>query len=369
MNEYFDNIHGQGKATKILTNFYESGKIPHALLFTGNEGVGKFFTSVQFAKLINSGNNARLEQINKHISNLTEPYIKYIIPLPRGKGEDGDSGSTEKLTDDQINEIRSEISKKISNPYHRINLDRAFNIKISSIREIRKFLSLNFGEVEYRVVIIEEASQMNAEAQNALLKSLEEPPEGVIFILITSEPEGLLPTIKSRCWQIKFEPLSNSDVKSILATYFDITKERASHVALFSHGSVSAGLSLLENDFEKLLEKTIIILRYALAKKYFTALDEMNSIINESSLTSTKVFLQMILMWLSDAQKHKAGLEISYFKNYSDTIIKFNNKFSDADIVSVYSNIDNLIRLTDRKVNLNIISMNIIFEIASIALR
>ncbi len=369
MNQFFNEIHGQSKAANLLKTFFDSGKIPHALLFSGNDGVGKFFTALQFAKLINSSDHPKNHHHIGQISKLTEPYIKYIIPLPRGKSETNDSSPTEKLSDDQITELKNEISAKIENPYHRISIDKAFNIKISSIREIRKFLSLNFDEVKYRVIIIEEASKMNSESQNALLKSLEEPPERVIFILVTSEPDALLPTIKSRCWEIKFEPLSLKDVESVLVDYFNTKKDVAKKVSYFANGSVSSALTLLENDFKKLVDKTIVILRYSLARKYYTASDELNSILNDMTAQNSKNFLQMILLWLSDVQRNRAGLEIIFFTDHSDTIVKFNQKFSDVDIKSLFTKIDRLNRLTDNNVNLNIITMNIIFEIASTGMR
>ena len=102
MTDLFDDIIGQERAKKILSEFSSASKIPHALLFTGNEGIGKDFTAFRFAQLINSNSlpPEKREKINNLISQITEPYIKYIIPLPRGKNETDSDSPTDKLSKD-----------------------------------------------------------------------------------------------------------------------------------------------------------------------------------------------------------------------------------------------------------------------------
>ena len=147
------------------------------------------------------------EKIIKRIEQLSEPYIKYIIPLPRGKGESDSTSPTEKLTPDEIDLIKEQLPK-------------ANNIKISSIRNIKKYLSLDYSEFAQRFIVISDSHLMNEEAQNALLKNLEEPPENVIFILCTSQVSKLRRTITSRCWRINFDPLSEQEISEILKKYF-----------------------------------------------------------------------------------------------------------------------------------------------------
>ena len=201
MHNYFEDIHGQERVKNILSNFNSTSKIPHALLFTGLEGVGKEAIAVKFAQSVNSvlldGNEK--DKVLKLISNLSEPYLKYILPLPRGKNETESDGPTDKLSEDEIELLREELQKKINNPYYIIAIHKANTIKINSIREIKRILSLDFSDIAYRFIIIASAHLMNEASQNALLKNLEEPPEGVIFILITPYPERLRETIRSRC--------------------------------------------------------------------------------------------------------------------------------------------------------------------------
>jgi DNA polymerase III subunit delta' len=178
MNSALDKIPGQERVKQILNNFFQSKSIPHAFLFTGIDGVGKDNTAIQFAKALATNENSKeSEKAVRLIEQLQEPYVKLIFPLPRGKNETDTSSPTEKLTQDEIELVREQIDIKSGNPFHKISIPKANTIKINSIRDIKKFLSMDYDEIGYRFVIISDAHLMNEEAQNALLKSLEEPPE------------------------------------------------------------------------------------------------------------------------------------------------------------------------------------------------
>lgn len=370
MNEIWNEVFEQQKAKDILTKIYESRRVPHAFLFSGKEGVGKFYTALQFAKLLNSQiSSDRIDTILKKISNYQEPYIKLVFPLPRGKGETGDDSSTEKLSKDVLENLTQEIQKKILNPYHKIEIEDANNIKINSIREIKKILNVSHDEIFYRFIILLDAHLMNEQAQNALLKSLEEPPKGVIFILITSESEKLLPTIQSRCWRVDFDPLSISAVENILVRYFSIDKQIAKKVSLFSEGTPLFANELNNSEFKEILAKTISILRYSLGRKYNSAYRELNSVIRDSSNNSIKFLSKMIKTWLDDVVKNKHEFIDYYFEDYVETMEKFNNRYTKAEIFKIFNILDKLEGYQDKNINLNIICLSLIFEIASISIR
>jgi DNA polymerase-3 subunit delta' len=370
MKLFSNEILGQGKASDTLLKFYKSGKIPHALLFVGKEGIGKFYTALEFIKLINVSPANQLDPgIFKKLSNLNEPLIKFITPLPRGKSESGDDLPTSKLTDETIKSIQTEYSNIINNPYHKIIIENANNIKINSIREIKKFISFSFDDIKYKVILIYDAHLMNQEAQNALLKNLEEPPDGVIFILLTSNVDKLLPTIRSRCWSVPFRPLSLGEVEQILVDYFKIEKEVAQKAAYFSDGSVHTGIYMVEKNIEMLTEKTIHILRYSLAKRYSTAYNQLMILLSDSPKETLPLIINMILKWFNDAAKNRIAFNDYYFEEYKSTFEKFNVKFKDVYINEVVTKLDKLSKLYDQNVSLNLIAMNIILELASIRLR
>jgi len=371
MKDGWNNLFEQVKAKEILTRIIESKRIPHAFIFYGQEGVGKFFTAIQFAKLINSNYDYHSnETIWKRISALQEPYIKLILPLPRGKGETGDDSATEKLSNEVIELIREEIQKKSLNPYYKINIENANLIKISSIRDIRKFVNINIDEMEYRFIIISDAHLMNEQAQNALLKNLEEPPEGIIFILLTSDKNKLLPTIQSRCWQIQFGPLSELAIKEILESYFSIKREIVEKVIPFVEGSPLNAIDLIQNDFENGLQRTVSFLRYSLAKRYNSAYRELIAFKENNEDYSIKILIMLIKIWLNDVIKNKYTINNEYyFNDYRETFIKFNAKFQKISISNIYQTLESLDNYVNRNLNLNVLYLNLIFEVASLSIR
>lgn len=371
INELWSEVIEQDKAKEILTKIYESRRVPHAFLFYGKEGVGKFNTAVKFSILLNSRGLQKEshDKLHPKIASLQEPYVKLIFPLPRGRGEGNDDSSLDKLSKEVVENIASEIKKKSLNPFHKIFIEDSNTIKISSIREIKKFISIQLEDIKYRVVIILDAHLMNDQAQNALLKNLEEPPEGIIFILITHDKEKLLHTIQSRCWTVNFEPLSEAAVTSILEKRFQIERDVALNVAHFANGSVIDALYLTKGEFETVLEKTISVLRFSLAKRYSTAYRELHTYLKDNSDDSVRMLIGLIKIWVRDVAKNRLSLQEYYFENYTDTLIKFNNRFRDTDLTKIFSILDTLDENYSKKVNLNVLSLSLIFELSSLSIR
>jgi len=370
MNELWSRVYEQERAKEVLTRLVQTRRVPHAFLFNGKEGVGKFFTAVQFAKILNSNSTRspeKNEAIAKRIATLQEPYIKLLIPLPRGKNETGDDSATEKLSADIMEVIRNEIHTKAQNPYYTINIPDANTIKINSVREIRQFVSMTHEDVEYRFILINEAHLLNEQAQNSLLKNLEEPPEGIIFILNCSEKEKLLPTIQSRCWEINFEPLSAKSISDILVEYFHCEVQTADELSGFAEGSVKNAVSFLgDANLKEQLASTISVLRYSFARKYNSAYRELGAGTDQDNI---RLLIKMIKIWLSELVKNKFLIHPSFFKDYEDTLSKFNFRYPGIDIAAIYSVLDELEGSIDKNVNLNVLYLNLIFELASLTMR
>ena len=360
-------ILGQEKVKNCLDNLLKSSQIPHAFLFYGPDGVGKHSVAVRFTQILNSFDNNYAEGIVQvKIKNLSEPYLKYIFPLPRGKNEAPNDSPVEKISKEVLDEIKKELSNKIENPYYHLNIPGANNIKINSIREIKNFLSYNFNDIKFRVILIEDAHLMSDESQNALLKSLEEPPLNFIFILITSKPELLFETIKSRCWSLAFNPLNEQDLAQILVTNFHIEPSQAELSARFSLGSVSNAIDLLNHNIEMLMDFTITILRLAVTLKIHTAIKEITKFYSSKSTSSLKLLIRMLLTWLDDIQKVRNGIDELYFKRNIENIVKFNKNFPKVKIDEVIIGLDKLHKALENNANLNIASLNLIFELSNL---
>jgi len=369
MNSALDEIPGQERVKRTLNNFLQSKLIPHAFLFTGMDGVGKDNAAIQFAKaLISNEKGNDSEKAGRLIELLQEPYIKLIFPLPRGKNETDSSSSTEKLNQDELEEVREQIESKAANPFHKILIPKANAIKINSIRDTKKFLSMDYNEIGYRFIIISDAHLMNEEAQNALLKSLEEPPEKVIFILTTPFVSKLRSTIISRCWKINFDPLSEDEIVQILAEYFEIDKTTAKEVAPFAMGSVQYALNLIEMNFHNLKEKTVSILRYSFGRKFNSAFDELNSVLSDQNSVNYPIVVGMIITWLNDIQRYKLNIKKYFFKDHLETLEKFDSKFPDVNLNDITNRLDRLSSLPRNNINPSLLSANLIFELASVVL-
>lgn len=188
---YFRNIIGQEFAKKYLTNSINNNKLSHAYMFEGIDGIGKKKLADELCKILLNSEN---------IDNSPD----YINIYPDGN-----------------------------------------SIKIAQIRKLQTDIIIK-PHKDYKLYILNDAEKMTIEAQNALLKTLEEPPEYAIMILITSNKDALLDTIKSRCEILKFLPISLFDLKAYLIKT-GVEEQRAQLLATFSRGSIKKALELSES--------------------------------------------------------------------------------------------------------------------------
>jgi DNA polymerase III subunit delta' len=230
----FESITDQDRPIRILTTFLQKGTVPHALLFTGIEGVGKQSTAVTFAMACNcTGNNSENKsgQVDNQVSG-------------------GDSTRNRSRTTIPCVNCRS--CRKIESNSHpdiiRIKPSGVF-IKIDQIRTLCQTLALKPYEARTRVVLISDAQAMNPAAGNALLKVLEEPPTGTVLILVANHTSDLLPTIVSRCRHIRFNPISNKNIESALVHEHGLDPEIATIIAAMAGGSLSQALHMYRTNW------------------------------------------------------------------------------------------------------------------------
>ena len=201
---------GQARAKRFLKQLVQTGHVPHALLFSGMAGIGKASMAREFAKVLNC-----LEAANNDSCDRCSSCHKI------------DGGIHPDLT--------------------WITSEGTF-IKLDQIRDLRKRLRYRPFEGHYRVIIIEDAQKLREEAANALLKILEEPPRQHIFVLLTLEPQMLLPTIVSRCCHVRFQPLEDSQIEQSLTNAYQLEPNRAREIARLAEGSMERAKWLIEED-------------------------------------------------------------------------------------------------------------------------
>jgi len=374
----WNNILGQNRVKSILQNIIANKRLPNAFLFYGNEGVGKDAVAIELAKILNCSklnNKENLlpsevkacdECINcVKFNQLQHPNFKIVFALPRGKNEsDNDSSPIDKLSSSEIEEIKSELEQKSKNHYHRINITGAREIRIISIREIKKISSLTITEGFYKVFLISNADELNNEASNSFLKILEEPPERTIFILTTSRKENLLPTIVSRCQDIFFDDLSPEDIEIGLKKFYNLEDKKAKLFSQLSGGNFSRAIKLTDDSFIEMRNNVVTFLRVILSNKFKNIFEEIDKLLENKDKVVIQIFLSMILLWIRDLLLIKENLKEKILNiDQTEALESFNNKLPNADLYSSIDSLEEAIRLIDQNVNLQIIFYNLIIQL------
>lgn len=369
LNDPWTGIYGHEQEKSDLLKIFTGERVPQSIILSGPKGCGKDIIASRLIKILNLRHMNTTDPV-KFItrSHFHEPMIKYITPLPVAKNESADDNPFAKYSENEFNAIMNEYQLKENNPYHLISVPRAFDIKISSIRDLYNYFGLAVTEFPYKGVIISEANKMNLPAQNALLKNLEEPPEGYIFFLTTDKPGYLSQTIASRCWHFNLNPLSPENLRDILINYYETDPAGAENVAAIAEGDLPFALELIDNDVAAFRKKIIDFLRFALAKRFHSAAalfaEEFD---DEKEPVMIPLIIRMVLKWIKEYYNYINGKEPVFFKEYSDTFSKFHAKYPDASFHRISGNLENaLYRYYENNVNINIIFMKIMFELASV---
>ncbi len=197
----FEDILGNDDVKKYLTNCIENKNFSHSYIFSGIKGVGKYSFAKDFAKCI-----------------LEDSMMQDYYEL----GPDGKS------------------------------------IKVSQIRELQNVINIKPTFSKKSVYIIDDADLMTIEAQNSLLKTLEEPPEYAVIILIVHNERSILSTVKSRCVNIKFSKLSDKDIKKYLLKKDLNFEDKNINVFKVLDGSLN-NIDFIRDDYDELLKLTVFV--------------------------------------------------------------------------------------------------------------
>lgn len=362
----WSDVIGQDRVKNILKNIFGSGRISHAYIFYGNKGVGKDAAAVEFAKLVNCENPVNNEPCDeckscKDISSLRSQLFRFITALPSGKNEsDNDTSPLEKLEKEDFDIYREEIENKAADKYHVVNIPRANDIRISSIRQIRKEIYMTGSAGKKKIFLISEAEKMNPQSANSLLKILEEPPGDSMLILTTSEVNSLLPTISGRCQKIKFGDLSNAEVaKYIKDKDLGLSPGEVSFYAQLSGGSISKCNNILENNFLELREKVLDVLSSIITNQYLKLGSDIEFITSKKDKDRIRQFLILLAVWFRDVISKTSGNdEMIVNKDKLERLAKFVEKF-DSENYKIINLIEEAIMDIDRNIFPDLLLFNL----------
>lgn len=308
----FESMVGQENVTKILKNQIKSGKISHAYIFSGTRGTGKTSAAKVFSRAINCLNPKDGEPCNE-----------------------------------------CEVCKNIleGNTTDVIEMDAASNNSVENIRQIRQEVVYATIDVKYRVYIIDEAHMLTTSAFNALLKTLEEPPANVVFILATTEQHKIPVTILSRCLRFDFNRISENDIISRLKIVLNEEKinyeeEAINFIAKLAEGGMRDALSILERCISEYQD----ILKYEDVVRIVGAIDKqvINGIVEDIiNLNSVEAISKLddIIKKGKDLRQVNYELTEEFLKRLIDS--KDNSNLY-AKIVDRLSKLDNDLRLTSK---------------------
>ena len=204
----FENIIGHEQNIEHLENAIENGQVSHAYIFNGEDGIGKMKTAKAFVKalLCESKNSCGTCQSCIQIDSGNHPDVIYVTHEKAG------------IT---VDDIRDQVNQSVF---------------------VKPYSS------DYKVYIIDEADKMNAAAQNALLKTIEEPPAYAVIILLSNNKESFLETIVSRCVVLNFGPLKESQVREYLNSHYDNMNGREDLAVSYSMGNIGKAKKVIESD-------------------------------------------------------------------------------------------------------------------------
>lgn len=315
----FQDILGNDMVKEHFKKAIENHKISHAYILTGEAGMGRKSIANAFAMtlLCEKGGSEPCMVCHscKQVLGGNHPDLIYV--------------SHEKPGSIGVDDIREQINDTIM---------------------IRPYSSY------YKIYIVDEAEKMTVQAQNALLKTIEEPPSYAVIILITTNQEAFLPTILSRCVQLKLKPLKDFTVKSYLTEHLNVPEKDAEICAAFARGNLGKAIHLAASeDFKELYRKVMTIIKNIGTMDIVMLLDCIREI-KEQNFEIGEV-LDLMQLWFRDVLMYKVtkDLNLLIFRDEYKMINEMGQKYDYAGLEQILGAIDTARTRLDANVNMELV--------------
>ncbi len=352
----FSQVPGQKEIIEKLIRSVHEERVSHAQLFAGPEGCGSMALALAYAKFINCENRTENDSCGickscVKYEKIIHPDLHFVFPVIKGKK------ATDPVSDNYIEEWREFVNKSpfftLNNWLDSIEVGNAQGmIFASEASEIIKKLSLKSFESDFKIMIIWLPEKMHQATANKLLKMIEEPPEKTLFLLVSEEPDKVIPTILSRCQLVKIPKFNSRDIENYLKQRFNVPEEKAKDIARVSVGNVNRAIELCENEDSSLanLESFKSLMRFAWKRDIISIItwsEELAAKGREAQKNFISFSLRILrenLMLSLDQKKNGlvflAGEEAAFSKNFHP-FINQNNIYPISDEFNlVYSHIE-----------------------------
>ena len=296
------SLFGFDAAQNLLLDLWNRGTLAGAWLFCGPKGIGKATLAYRLARFV-------LAQPDDDGGLFGAPEPPKILDVPESDPVFGSIAQRTNpglkvvefaLKDDEVKDRQALIDAgKPLDPEVERKRRRYDEIRVTDIRDAENFLHLTAGANGWRVMIIDAADDMNVNAENALLKSLEEPPAKTLIILISHVPGKLLPTIRSRCRKLLLKPLPDEMLTNILKSKINgLGDDELVALTRLARGSLGWALSLIDADGVKLFRQMLALFAdfplYSVARLY----DLVEKTLKDKD--ALKLAQTLLLQWLTN---------------------------------------------------------------------
>jgi len=342
----FSQIPGHKDIKEKLMRSVHEERVSHAQLFAGPEGCGSMALALAYARYVSCENRTPADSCGTCKScvkyeKMIHPDLHFVFPVIKGKkGQDS-------VSDNFIEEWRDFVKKSpyftLNNWLDSIEVGNAQGmIFASEASEIIKKLSLKTFESDFKIMIIWLPEKMHPSTANKLLKMIEEPPEKTLFLLVSFEPDKVIPTILSRCQLVKIPSFPAKDIEKFLILQRNIPVDKAADIARVSNGNIARAIELCENDDSSLvnLDRFKRLMRFAWKR-------DIISIINWSEEIATtgreaqKTFITFSLRIL----RENLMLSLGQLKN--QLVFLTGDEATFSDNFHPFINQDNIFTLTE----------------------
>lgn len=334
--------------------------MPHAYLFHGPDGVGKRATALELARALECPNQTAEAcdacSTCRKTRRMVHPDVHVLFPYPSGVDEEDVAPRIKRLGEDPYAAVDFARRPSLDNPSETSNKQVMYH-KSRVENELIRTMSFRPGEGQYKVAILTDAEKMNESAANTFLKMLEEPPPQTVFVLTTSRPEQLLPTIVSRCQRLRFEPLSPEAIEEALKAREGMEAGEAAMLARMADGSYTRALDLAVN--EDLRTSRELVLKFFRAS-YTQKIDPLTEAVSEISSQGrerVKSVLRLMLRWIRDLMLYRELGDEAPLVNVdqAEAVARFCGNLPDSDLSAMVHLVEDALELTTRNVRAQLV--------------